>query len=99
MKAAVHLLISGYVQGVGYRAWTVRTARELALHGWVRNLDDGRVEVWAEGSDDALEALVNRCHSGPRSAEVERVERRTVGARGYPSFAQAPTGDGPEASG
>jgi acylphosphatase len=75
---AVHALVSGIVQGVGYRAWTQRNARELGLSGWVRNLDDGRVELYAAGPAAAVRELVRRCHRGPSSAAVETVQASPV---------------------
>jgi len=69
-----HLFVSGRVQGVWYRASTRQEACALALVGWVRNLRDGRVEVVAEGSRDALDALLRWCHEGPPSAQVMDVD-------------------------
>lgn len=70
---AVSLLISGRVQKVGYRWWTVGTARRLRLTGWVRNLRDGRVEVLAFGPPARIVDLINACHHGPDAAMVEAV--------------------------
>lgn len=70
---AVSLLISGRVQGVGYRWWTVSTARRLRLTGWVRNLRDGRVEALACGPEDKITNLINACYQGPDAALVETV--------------------------
>lgn len=83
-RRARHLLISGIVQGVGYRVWTERTAHRLGLGGWVRNLHDGRVEIWAEGIVAALDELEAQCRVGPRSAQVTSLE----------STERAPTGMG-----
>jgi acylphosphatase len=68
------LLVSGRVQRVGYRDWTVRNARELGLTGWVRNLSDGRVEILADGDEAALGKLLDALRTGPRLASVEHVE-------------------------
>ncbi len=73
-RARVHLLVSGLVQGVAFRAYTVDEARRLGVAGWVRNLADGRVEVEAEGERGALEALVRFCRRGPPAAMVDDVE-------------------------
>lgn len=73
-RARVHLLVSGRVQGVAFRAYTVDEARRLGLAGWVRNLPDGRVEAEAEGERDALLRLVRFCERGPPAARVDRVE-------------------------
>jgi len=70
----VHLYISGVVQGVSYRYWTQHTAGSLGLSGWVRNLDDGRVEAVAEGPAEKVDRFVELCHKGPRLAMVEKVE-------------------------
>ncbi|GIW45374.1 MAG: acylphosphatase [Candidatus Binatia bacterium] len=79
----LHLLIGGIVQGVGFRFFVERTARRLGLRGWVRNLADGRVEVLAEGSRQALELLLAECHRGPSGAMVREVHaewREATGA-------------------
>jgi acylphosphatase len=68
------LLIEGRVQRVGYRDWAVRTAQRLRLQGWVRNLQDGRVEIHAAGDDDAIARLVDLCREGPPLAHVDNVE-------------------------
>ncbi len=72
--ARVYVVVSGLVQGVAFRAYTVDEARGLRLAGWVRNLPDGRVEAEAEGERSALEALVAFCRRGPPAARVEGVE-------------------------
>lgn len=69
-----HVFVSGKVQGVYYRANTRETARDRGVEGWVRNLDDGRVEAVFEGEDDTVEAMVEWCHKGSPRAEVENVE-------------------------
>jgi acylphosphatase len=66
--------ISGQVQGVGYRYFTVRVARELELKGWVRNLSDGRVEAYAAGPAPALEDFEGRLRQGPPAGDVRGVE-------------------------
>ena len=70
----VHVLVTGKVQGVFYRATAERVAQELGLAGWVRNLDDGRVEAIAEGPAEAVEAFVRWCRQGPPAARVDGVE-------------------------
>ncbi len=71
---ARRLVVRGRVQGVWYRAWTVKTARTLGLDGWVRNLSDGSVEILASGSEPVLDALVTACRAGPPAARVDDVE-------------------------
>jgi len=69
--------VEGRVQGVGFRAWTRRTARTLGLRGWVRNLPDGAVEVQVEGSPDALAVMEAELLGGPPGSRVERVILRS----------------------
>lgn len=67
-------IVSGRVQGVGFRAATRDRAQALGLSGWVRNLADGRVETQAQGPADALDTFRDWLHSGPDAARVERIE-------------------------
>lgn len=66
-------LVSGRVQGVGYRVFAQRTARELGVRGWARNLDDGRVEVLGIGYSHQLDDLEGELRMGPPAAEVRHV--------------------------
>ena len=68
------MIVSGRVQGVGFRYSLVGRAAARHVAGWVRNRADGSVEAVLEGAPDAVDALVDWCHSGPRSARVDRVE-------------------------
>jgi acylphosphatase len=68
-----HVFVSGRVQGVYYRANTRDTAQERGVDGWVKNLDDGRVEAVFEGDRDAVESMVEWCHEGSPQANVEEV--------------------------
>jgi acylphosphatase len=74
----VRFLVSGRVQGVFYRASTREQALALGLAGHAKNLADGRVEVLASGSADALDALEQWLHQGPSGAEVSRVFREAM---------------------
>lgn len=67
-------LVSGLVQGVGFRYFTADRARRQGIDGWVRNLPDGRVEIDAEGEPDALRQFEDDVRRGPRGASVERVD-------------------------
>jgi acylphosphatase len=70
---AVHAVVRGRVQGVGYRISAVRSARSLGLTGWVRNAVDGSVEVWAQGEADAVDRFVRFLDVGPLAAHVDGV--------------------------
>ena len=71
---ARRFLISGRVQGVGYRYFAKHSAHETNVTGWARNLDDGRVEVHANGAADQLEDFEARLRQGPRFSDVRSVE-------------------------
>ena len=74
MRVARRYIISGRVQGVGFRYFAEEAAAREGLHGWVRNLPDGRVEIAAEGDADALERFERRVRHGPPGARVDAVE-------------------------
>jgi acylphosphatase len=74
MEARARILITGLVQGVFFRREITDHARRLGISGWVKNLQDGRVEALAEGEKGRLDELIRFCHVGPRGAIVRRVE-------------------------
>jgi acylphosphatase len=74
MIRTVGLIITGRVQGVGYRAWVEREANARDLSGWVRNRRDGSVEALFSGETTAVDAMVEAARSGPRMAEVADVK-------------------------
>lgn len=71
---SVHVIISGRVQGVYYRNWTVENARKLGLIGWVRNRIDGSVEAVFSGDESAVLAMIDACWQGPTEARVDSIE-------------------------
>lgn len=87
---ARHVVVHGFVQGVGFRWSTLHEARRLGVAGWVRNRDDGSVEVVAEGAEASVDALVAWLHHGPRSASVSRVEVGQAQPQGYAGFEVEP---------
>lgn len=74
MSVWAHIVISGEVQGVGFRWSTQAEARRLGLSGWVRNLSNGTVEVLAEGTRKTVDALVEWCKTGPSLGRVTAVD-------------------------
>jgi len=74
VRVARRFLISGRVQGVGFRWFAETTASREGLHGWVRNTPDGKVEAMAEGDSDALQRFEHAVRHGPPSARVDAVE-------------------------
>jgi acylphosphatase len=84
--AAKRYFVRGRVQGVGFRYFVERVAAELNLTGYTRNLDDGRVEVYAAGSPAKLAELSQRLWKGPRFADVRGVEEQDAAVQQYGSF-------------
>jgi acylphosphatase len=85
------LVISGRVQGVGFRIWMVEHARELGLSGWVRNRLDGSVEALVAGDIAAVEELLRLCRRGPRMAEVVSIEEDLADPPDHFGFRQVPS--------
>ncbi|MCP3917551.1 MAG: acylphosphatase [bacterium] len=83
---ALHVLVSGRVQGVAFRWHTRDAARAIGVRGWVRNVDDGRVEVHCEGPEDKLELFLAFLAEGPPASRVTGLEREPAGTQGADSF-------------
>ncbi len=83
---AYRYIVSGRVQGVGYRYFVLRQADALGVSGYARNRSDGSVEVVAEGSDAALADFEARLREGPSFAEVADVTREAIAERGSGGF-------------
>ena len=82
-----HIYIEGRVQGVGFRHFAKVNAREVGVHGWVKNLPDGRVEAVLEAPRDHLEEMVDRLEKGPGAARVDHVDVELQEATGeFDSF-------------
>ena len=96
-RSRVHVLISGRVQGVGYRFSTCDLAARLGLGGWVRNLSDGRVEAVFEGPSAEVAQAVAWCRRGPVGAWVEDVQTRPEQPSGDTSFRARPSASAAEA--
>jgi acylphosphatase len=84
--ACWRVLVSGRVQGVGFRWYAVEQARALGLQGWVRNLPDGRVEAWVQGQPPAVESMLAWLAKGPRHARVDALERHPEPPGAYVDF-------------
>ena len=79
-------LVSGHVQGVGFRWFVEKHANSLGLAGWARNLDDGRVEVYAIGTPEQLDRLTARLHQGPPLSVVRGLEQLEAEMQQLSSF-------------
>lgn len=86
MKQA-HVFISGNVQGVGYRYFVRDNARKLGLKGYVRNTEDGNVEVVFQGDEKTIEQMVEICKKGPMLSEVKQIGMEWIdGEEKFESF-------------
>lgn len=87
-RIRAHLVITGLVQGVSYRASARFEALRLKLTGWVRNLPNGDVEAIAEGEPASVEQFIGWCRRGPEEARVESIKHETLTATGeFATFA------------
>jgi len=80
------ILISGTVQGIFFRGFIKEKADELNLKGFVRNLDDGRVEAVVEGKDENVNKMIELCKIGPKHAKVDKVETEEIKHQGLQDF-------------
>ena len=92
-RIAVRVVVSGRVQGVWYRGWTVERARALGLVGWVRNRNDGTVEAVFAGSPETIDAMIAECRDGPPAAKVDAIMRGDAQDEGWTGFSQSPTSE------
>lgn len=88
---ATRLIIKGKVQGVFFRAWSIAQAKALNLRGWVRNRDDGSVEMLIDGAATNVAQMITLCHQGPPAARVDRVETGTSDEIAPDAFEKRPT--------
>jgi len=87
MKIARRFIISGFVQGVGFRFFAQRSAARHQIRGYIKNLEDGRVEAFAEGSAKAVEDFKHDLAAGPSFSKVEDIEETVLEPTGlYPAF-------------
>lgn len=85
-KTGKRWFVTGTVQGVGFRYFVQHKATALGLTGWARNLEDGRVEVYAVGNPQHLDDLAAALHQGPHMAEVRHVEESEAEVNSLSSF-------------
>lgn len=78
MTTCLHILVEGRVQGVSFRVYTRKQAVKLNIQGFVRNLADGNVEIFATGTGEALQQLVAWCRKGPALARVDKVNAHEI---------------------
>ncbi|WP_226023441.1 acylphosphatase [Halomicrobium salinisoli] len=85
-ETRAHVFVTGKVQGVFFRATTRERAEETGVDGWVRNLDDGRVEAVFEGPEGDVEEMIEFCHEGSPQARVDDVEAEYGDPEGIDGF-------------
>jgi acylphosphatase len=90
---SVHVIISGRVQGVGYRVWTRSQARQKGLKGWVRNRADGTVEAVFAGDSAQIKAMLEACYDGPLASRVKTITSQPWQGEIPSDFEQRPTAD------
>ncbi|MGN6489558.1 MAG: acylphosphatase [Devosia sp.] len=88
---AVHVIVRGRVQGVGFRLFVERQAQALGLDGWVRNRRNGMVEAVIAGDDNAVERMLAELHTGPPASAVAGVDVAPHDGPVAPRFATRPT--------
>lgn len=86
MMKQYRIVVSGLVQGVGFRYFTLYTAKNYDIKGWVRNLSNGDVEIIAQGSEEALGHFLGKIRIGPKFSKVSHVEISTQIAQDYKTF-------------
>jgi acylphosphatase len=79
-------VVTGRVQGVGFRFFAERAARDAGVAGWVRNREDGAVETFAEGEEQAVRLYLDRLKIGPRVSRVTAVHEEEAGPAGHTTF-------------
>jgi acylphosphatase len=89
--SAKRLVISGRVQGVGFRDWMLNMAGTLGVAGWVRNCSDGTLEALVAGDAAAVEELLRACRRGPRLAQVDSIDEELAEPPDRPGFHLLPT--------
>ena len=75
---SVHFVISGKVQGVFFRDTAKRMASQIGIKGWIRNTDDGTIEILAQGSESQLSEFERWCRTGPPVAKIDSVEKEDM---------------------
>lgn len=86
MKKSVRVYIEGTVQGIFYRAFVKENAEKLDVKGFVRNLEDGRVEVFLEGDIENVDKMIELCKQGPKHSDIKKAEVKTEKFQDFKTF-------------
>ncbi len=86
MKKSLRLYIEGTVQGVFYRNFVKENAEKYGVNGFVRNLEDGRIEVFLEGDGETVNKMIEICQQGPKHSQVKKITMKTESFQGLKNF-------------
>jgi acylphosphatase len=86
MKKSMRLYVEGTVQGIFYRAFVKENAEKNDVKGFVRNLEDGRVEVFLEGEPELVNKMIELCKQGPKHSQIKKVEEKEEKFQGFKVF-------------
>jgi acylphosphatase len=86
MKKSVRLYISGIVQGVFFRDFVKENAERYNVKGFIRNLDDGRIEIFLEGDVDDVNKMIEMCRTGPKHSQIKNVEAKEETFQDFKNF-------------
>ena len=86
MKKSVRIYIEGTVQGIFFRAFVKENAERYNVKGFVRNLDDGRIEIFLEGDTNDVDKMLELCKKGPKHSEIRKVEIKDEKFQGLKTF-------------
>lgn len=86
MKKSVRIYVNGTVQGVLFRSFIKENAERYNVKGFVRNLDDGRIEVFLEGNSQDVNRMIELCKKGPRHAQIKKFEIKTERFQDFKGF-------------
>ena len=86
MKKSVRLYIQGTVQGIFFRNFIKENAEKDDVRGFVRNLEDGRVEVFLEGDNEKVDKMIDVCKKGPKHSQIRKVEEKEEKFQGFKDF-------------
>jgi acylphosphatase len=86
MKKSIRIYISGVVQGVFFRNYIQENAEKLNIKGFVRNLEDGRIEIFIEGDIDAVKKMLSICEKGPKHSQIRKIEVKPERFQGFRTF-------------
>lgn len=86
MKKSIRLYLSGIVQGVFFRSFIKENAEKIGVKGFIRNLDDGRVEIFIEGDYDNVSKMIEICRKGPKHSQIKNVELKQEKFQDFKQF-------------